>query len=67
MVPECDIRENFDTTEYLNIFGSKIYTNECPYIFVYVTNLTRTNVRIYSFMFCFVNMAFFSWKFVREC
>ena len=40
--PECDIRENFNTNKYPNIFISKNYLNE----YISITNSTQTNVRI---------------------
>ena len=43
--PECDIRKNFDTNEYLNIFALK-NLHERIFEYIRITNLTRTNVQI---------------------
>ena len=43
--PECDIREHFDTNEYLNIFVSK-NLHERMSEYIHIKNLTQTNVRI---------------------
>ena len=42
---ECDIRKNFDTNEYPNIFVSK-NLHEWMSEYIRIKNLTRTNVRI---------------------
>ena len=42
---ECDIRKNFDTNEYPNIFVSK-NLHEWMFEYIRMKNLTRTNVRI---------------------
>ena len=42
---ECDIRKNFDTNEYPNIFVSK-NLHEWMSEYIHIKNLTRTNVRI---------------------
>ena len=42
---ECDIRENFDTNEYQDIFVSK-NLHERMSEYIHIKNLTRTNVQI---------------------
>ena len=41
--PECDIRENFASNEYMNIFVSK-KLHERMSEYICMRNLTRTNV-----------------------
>ena len=49
--PECDIRMNFDTNKYPNIFVSKFWTTKI-YLNIFVSRIfIRTDIQIY-----------FSWK-----
>ena len=45
---ECDIRIDFDTYEYPNIFVQKNDTNECPNIFVWNETIRISKIQIYS-------------------